>query len=98
MRDGYSRMQETASGPAGADSGYFYWHRRSPRAIVQSTDEERDVSWFALPALEAPGEIAQRYDLAGRLLEFRRLPGGAPPPSGTRPDSQLFVPAAPRPP
>jgi len=72
--DGYSRMPGGSVGVARAQGAIFYWHRRSPRAIVLRGDDDRDVSGFVLPALEAPGEIAQRYDPSGLLLEFRRQP------------------------
>jgi serine/threonine-protein kinase len=78
MQDGFSRMTATAVGsaPGATRNDVFYWQRRSPSALFPVVEERLFMggSRFAIPALEGPGEAAARFDLQGRLLEFRRAP------------------------
>ncbi len=69
--DGYESPAALASHAGGADPHPFYWYRRSPAALLDVLEERR--SPFAIPALEVPGESAQRWTLDGRLIEFRRI-------------------------
>jgi hypothetical protein len=64
VRDGYSRTRATV----------HYWYRVSPTYVPPMASDNRVVSLFAAPALETPGEKALRFDVQGRLLEYRALP------------------------
>jgi len=81
VADGFSRDVRSArpAGAATANPGVFYWYRRSPASIAYVVEERvfAGASRFALPALDSPGAIAMRFDLQGRLLEFRRFPSVA---------------------
>src|SRR5262245_40320462 len=72
VRDGYQSPKAAGDEPNEADEQTFYWYRRSPAALLEVWEERRDP--FAIPALEVPGESAQRRTLDGRLIEFRRMP------------------------
>src|SRR4029077_4963276 len=76
--DGFSRDEAGSSGvkPGRGIPGIFYWYRRSPLPVTLVFEERvhRGKSRFAIPALDVPGAIAMRFDLRGRLLEFRRFP------------------------
>jgi serine/threonine-protein kinase len=84
--DGFSRDDaapgtEATTGPP----RIFYWYRRAPVPVPEVV-EDRIISRespFAIPALDGAGAIALRFDLRGRLLEFR----GFPATSDTRADS-----------
>jgi hypothetical protein len=69
-RDGYKRTR----------AAVHYWYRVSPTYVPPASSDDRFLSLFTAPALETPGEKALRFDVQGRLLEYRALPadsGGA---------------------
>jgi serine/threonine-protein kinase len=96
--DGFSLDHGKTPGvkPGTGTPGIFYWYRRSPVPVTYVFEERtyRGESRFAIPALDVPGAIATRFDLHGRLLEFRRFPATADTQAVAEPEWSPFFTAA----
>ncbi len=96
IADGYARL-DASGGDARSESGaVFYWCRRAPRPVPYGIDERdpNGTRGFEVPALDQPGERLTRYDLTGRLLEYRRVPSAADSASGALPEWAPYFAAA----
>jgi serine/threonine-protein kinase len=95
--DGFSRdAAKPGLKPGTGTPGLFYWYRRSPVPVAYVLEERTfgGAARFAIPALDVPGAIAMRFDLHGRLLEFRRFPAAADTQANREPDWSPFFTAA----